>query len=302
MSATSRRRQARLEARVRFGPERSALSQMLREAKRDLKFQEKSGRAIGRLTEQAVDAAKPEIVAAYKRAGGSIDEAEETLSSDLRKLSTTAGQRQSAIASRERTAARQRLASSLAAAEKDLAQQKIQGRATGAALVVHARGEYSKAKSDINTRRKQLAKESGAFQSVRIGELRREDRIHSLNKSKFRSERYHRSRQRSLDKAKLRETRAKRRQDARQKRADRRLKKQKLAIDRQKNRRSRSKAQKETIAQRREFDANVNAGVYRITLWKKRGRSKQQINHGLRRDKFTSREMGAAWRRWRRTR
>lgn len=167
-------RQARLEAKVRFGPEASALRELLREAGSDLQtsLAAEQGAAAG--IKAASRAARPEIRRSYEQAGRSHTEADQDVGKALAGLSAQADPYR-AVSARESAGAKRRLAESMAGAEKELSDRTVQaehGRQFG---VRQAISRYSEDVRKVRGRQTALAGESGAFKLATIKDLQDAD-------------------------------------------------------------------------------------------------------------------------------
>jgi hypothetical protein len=155
-------RQAQLETQVRYGPEVSALQELLHQARQDLRqgIAAESGAAEG--IKAAANAARPEITRIYGQAGQTQQQANQDVSHDLSTLSSAADPYR-AVTSREAAGAKRRLSEAFAGAATELEQRKIGAEQGRAYAVRNHLAQYHQDVGQIHRRRQQLAGEAGAF-------------------------------------------------------------------------------------------------------------------------------------------
>jgi hypothetical protein len=154
---------------VRYGPEVSALTALLRQAQTDLSQRTASARSGAQLIQSSVDAARPDIQGIYDTAGQQATAAQQIAAPQLAAL--PAGSPFAAAAALEQSGLATRLAGARAGALTDLTQERI-GAAQGAVGETQAaQRAYAQARGQIGQRAQDLAQEQGAFTASTIQDL-----------------------------------------------------------------------------------------------------------------------------------
>ncbi len=177
-------RQAELESRVRFGPESGGLRQLVREARRDLETGIKAEEGAAEGIKAAADHARPEIRKVYGDAGRAYDEADSDVQKALSGLGGGANEQRGVLA-RESANARRRLAEGFARADTELGARKVDAEAGRAFAVRNHASTYTKEKGKLDTRRRELRGEIGAFKLATAGDLREAARKAQMDEQQF---------------------------------------------------------------------------------------------------------------------
>lgn len=165
-------RQAALETKVRYGPERSALRTLVDEANEDLRSGIKAEKGTAEGIIAAVDAAMPEVAKHYAENRSTVDNAQADVRQDLATLGAGAD-RFRAVQARETAAARSRLADALSSTRSELSQRKVDAKAGAAYAVTNRVQQHDKTIKELRARRRQLAGEEGAFKLATMNDLQK---------------------------------------------------------------------------------------------------------------------------------
>lgn len=229
-------RQARLEAKVRYGPEEAALKELLHEAKQTLKFNVSSERGVAEGIRAALREAKPALTKVYSDAGRSMEQANADVERDLAKLSSAADP-QKAASAREIAGARRRLLEATTQAQQELQARSV-GAAQGAAYAIRGhQAEFQQDVAKIHRSKLALKGQKGAFILSTSEDLRSAAQKASQEERKFRETvRSHKAGERAAMK-RIRQGSRKIKQSERHFRLQQRQKDQDQALARRKERR-----------------------------------------------------------------
>jgi hypothetical protein len=162
--------QASAETRVKYGPELSALAQLLQNAETDYSASRSAAAGSAAGIQRAVQQAVPFVQNAYQQAGGVQSTANTLLSQDLQGLGPVAGGYKAAAAT-EAGAAQSRLAGAGAAATADLGSRYARATDTANYMRQKALADLSATKGQIGNRLQALAQEEGSFTQGRVAGL-----------------------------------------------------------------------------------------------------------------------------------
>lgn len=162
--------QASAETRVRYGPELSALKQLLSSAAGDYSASRSAAAGSAAGIQRAVQQAVPFVGAAYDQAGTLQANASTLLARDLAGLGATADPYKAA-ATTETAAALSRIGAGRAAAVGDLGQRYLRAQDTANYMRTKALSDYQSTKGQIGTRLGDLAREEGSFAQGRVAGL-----------------------------------------------------------------------------------------------------------------------------------
>lgn len=163
--------QAAAQSLVRFGPEESALTELIRQAQANYRMQVRQAAGMSRGIRAAVRQARPRTARIYDRAGLEQARAADTLvGADLAALGPVADSIK-AGAALEQTAGLRNLQEARAAALADLGSRAVAAREGAAYAKRSARDELVSELSKVMGRKQALARERGAFEAATVGDL-----------------------------------------------------------------------------------------------------------------------------------
>lgn len=162
--------QASAETKVRYGPELSALKQLLMSAEGDYSAARSAAAGSSAGIQQAVKQAVPFVTAAYDQAGTLVPDANTLVRQDLAGLGAAADPYKAA-ASTEAGAALARLGAARAAAVGDLGARAVRAADTANYMREKALGDLQSTKGQIGSRLTDLAQEEGSFAQGRVAGL-----------------------------------------------------------------------------------------------------------------------------------
>lgn len=168
------RTQVQAESTLRFNPERSALRSGLRDARGTRSQTIRSQRGAKDSAIATADAVRPRYTSAYSQGTAQIDQALASLGVPV------AGDNP---LSREVAGAKARMAETLQGALTESQSRKLDAEAGFSFAVRKANEDYAGTVSKIRERLTQLAREQGAFQQARSGELSAADTQRSFTAS-----------------------------------------------------------------------------------------------------------------------
>jgi hypothetical protein len=160
------RRQAADLSTVRYGPEVSALTALIRQAEEDRDQRVRTARSTASLIQGAVDEARPGVRAVYRDAGRQSSAQQQIAASAL-----TPGSPFAQAAAIEQSGLRSRMSGARAAALTDLTSRRIAAGEGAAYAQSAAQRDFAKTRGQIGQRAQDLAREQGAFQSSTIMDL-----------------------------------------------------------------------------------------------------------------------------------
>lgn len=224
------RRQARLEAHVKYSPEQSALRGLLRDARDELRYGVRADRGAARLIQRTARSARPRVRKDYGRSIRSVKRQDAALKTTLRNLGPEAAPFLAAIA-REGTGTRGRLQESRASSLAELEGRRADAAAGLAAAIRQRSAEFSKTRRSVHARQLDIARERGAFTAATIGDMAEADRKLDVqiqsSKRTARTSRANSRRTLRASRERLRETRRhNRRQESLAERKERRMRRE----------------------------------------------------------------------------
>lgn len=170
---------AQKNAVLRYAPEREALAQLTREARENYNASVQGAETTGRLTQNAVDQAKPAVSDTYDRAANSTATAQSGLSAALAALGPAATGFKAAAAA-QGTQGTEKLARERANAEGDLQVQSVAASQAPAFARTLATGQLSKSLSKIFSSAQGIAGQEGEATSSEVDRLEKEARSQAL--------------------------------------------------------------------------------------------------------------------------
>lgn len=154
---------------VRYGPELSALTTLLRQAQQDRNQTIRTARSTAGLIQSSVDQARPDVRHVYTAAGRTAAKAQRIAAPALAGL--PAGSPFAAAAALEQSGLKGRLAESRAASLSDLDRRRVAAGEGAAYAQQAARREYSQTRGQIGQRAQDLSREEGAFAASTMMDL-----------------------------------------------------------------------------------------------------------------------------------
>jgi hypothetical protein len=154
---------------IRYGPEVSALTALMRQAQSDRTDRIRTARSTASLIQNAVDQARPQIASLYAKAGPAAQAAYNIAAPQLAAM--PAGSPFAAAAALERSGLQGRLTESRAGALTDLSSRRIAAQEGAAYAETAADRDLAKTRGQIGQRAQDLAREQGAFSASTIRDL-----------------------------------------------------------------------------------------------------------------------------------
>jgi hypothetical protein len=163
-------RQVSAETLLRFNPEASTLRQQIRGTRKDLRTGVRQERASAAAIAQSADALRPTFDRSTAQAQGAVADAHGMLAEDFAKLGPAAAGI-IAASDRDTQGTSSRLAERLATSKQELSRRALDAVAGEALAVRNLRGQAATTVGGLRDRLQNVAKEAGAYQSGRFGEL-----------------------------------------------------------------------------------------------------------------------------------
>lgn len=156
---------------VRYGPELSALTALLRQAQQDRRTTIGSARSSAALIQAAVDQARPDVRANYRQASQSAAAQQAIAAPDLAGASAPIA----GAAAIERSGLATQLASSRAQDLSSLDQRRVAAQEGAAYATQAANRSFTQTRGQIGQRAQDLAQEEGAYASSTLQQLMSQD-------------------------------------------------------------------------------------------------------------------------------
>jgi hypothetical protein len=163
------RNQARDLAFVRYSPELSALTALLKQAQQTRSETIQSGRSAATAIQATVDRARPEVRNVYTAAQRTANAANKIAAPSLAAL--PAGNPFSAAAAIEQSGLQGRLGESQAATLSELSERRVDAAAGAAGQARQANTAFGKTAQQLGTRRQDIGREAGSFITSTIRDL-----------------------------------------------------------------------------------------------------------------------------------
>lgn len=172
MAAPSRQwaSQAKINALLRYSPQREALANLTQEARDQYATSIKGAESAGRLTSQAVEQAKPEVSGIYDRAQGSTSATQQQLAAALAALGPAASGFKAAAATTG-AAGSERGARERSAAESNLESQDVAAKEAPGFARTLANQQLATSLSKIFSSTQSVAENEGAATASELGKL-----------------------------------------------------------------------------------------------------------------------------------
>jgi hypothetical protein len=163
------RNQAKDLAFVRYGPELSALTALLKEAQQTRTDTIRSGRSAAASIQSGVDMARPDVRNVYTAAQRTANAANRIAAPSLAAL--PAGNPFSAAAAIEQSGLKGRLAESKASTLAELSDRRVDAAAGAAGQARQANTQYTRTSGQLGQRRLDIGREAGSFITSTIRDL-----------------------------------------------------------------------------------------------------------------------------------